>query len=84
MFRIDNVVWRDGGLAFNSSVILPQSAPSPAQNLLLNGSFESGGSGMPRRGRQGGTVPQDAGFVWPESSAVDGASSVSLESRARQ
>ena len=26
VFRIDNVVWRDGGLAFDV-VILPQSAP---------------------------------------------------------
>jgi len=79
VFRIDNVVWRDGGLAFDV-VILPQSAPSPAQNLLLNGSFESGGSGMPQAWSPGWYVPQDAGFVWPESSAVDGASSVSLES----
>jgi hypothetical protein len=79
VFRIDNVVWRDGGLAFDV-VILPQSAPSPAQNLLLNGSFELGGSGVPQAWTPGWYVPEDASFVWPESSAADGSSSVSLQS----
>ena len=79
VFRIDHIVWRDGGVAFDV-VILPQSAPSPASNLLQNGSFESGASGMPAAWTAGWFVPQDAGFVWPESSAVDGSSSASLES----
>jgi len=79
VFRIDNVVWRDGGLAFDV-VILPQSAPSPAVNLLRNGSFELGDSGMPQAWTPGWYVPQDASFVWPESSAVDGSSSASLQS----
>jgi hypothetical protein len=79
VFQIDDLVWREGGLAFDV-VILPQSAPSPAPNLLHNSSFESGASGLPEGWTPGWFVPQDASFVWPESSAVDGSSSASLES----
>jgi M6 family metalloprotease-like protein len=76
VFQIENVVWRDGGLAFDV-LILPQHAPA---NLLLNGSFESGQSGMPEVWTPGWFVPQDALFAWPESSASNGTGSASLQS----
>jgi hypothetical protein len=79
IFRIDNVEWRDGGVAFDI-VILPQTPPSPASNLLLNASFETGQFGTPEAWSPGWWVPQNARFVWPESSAVSGSSSASLES----
>jgi hypothetical protein len=79
IFRIDNVVWRDDGLAFDI-VIVPQSAPNPGVNLLLNGSFETGQSGTPEAWTPGWYVPQDASFAWPEPNALTGVSSASLQS----
>ena len=79
IFRIDNVAWRDDGLAFDI-VIMPQSNPTPASNLLLNGSFETGQSGTPQAWIPGWWVPQDASFEWPEPIASEGVSSASLQS----
>jgi hypothetical protein len=79
IFRIDNVVWRDDGLTFDI-VILPQSAPVPDTNLLLNGSFETGLSGTPDGWTRGWYSTQDATFVWPEPEALEGVSSASLQS----
>jgi hypothetical protein len=79
VFRIENLAWRDGGLAFDV-VILGQPPPSPAANLLVNGSFEAGQAGTPEGWLPGWFVPQDAQFVWPESIASDGTSSASLHS----
>ena len=79
IFRIDNVAWRDGGLAFDI-VIVPQPAPTTNSNLLLNGSFEAGQSGTPEAWTPGGYLAQDAAFVWPEPEAFEGVNSASLQS----
>ena len=76
LFRIDNVLSRDGGLAFD---IIVASAPPAPPNLLSNGSFESGNSitGNP----DGWTrSPSPGTFTWPSPIAYDGARSVMLES----
>ena len=79
IFRIDNVVWRDDGLAFDV-VIVPQPAPTPGANLLLNGSFETGHSGTPDAWAPGWYMPQDASFGWPQPNSSEGVSSASLQS----
>ena len=78
IFRIGNLRWRDGGLAFDVTIV-PQPPPTAGSNLLLNESFETGQAGLPDAWSPGWYVPQDASFVWPEPTAMDGASSASLQ-----
>jgi M6 family metalloprotease-like protein len=77
VFRIENVVWRDGGLAFD----LVMAAPLPRTNLLTNASFETGWP----PDRPDGWSPESFGttgvtFVWPSPLAAHGESSALLAS----
>ncbi len=74
VFRIDNVVWRDGGLAFDITI----AGPPPASNLLANGSFEVGQAGLPDRWIPDAYVAMPDAFDWPNSVALTGATSAHL------
>jgi hypothetical protein len=76
VFRIENLVWRDGGLAFD--VVMEGPAPG-AGNLLVNPSFETGAAGAPDGWRTGSYVAAGAAFVWPSPVAAAGERSGHLE-----
>jgi hypothetical protein len=78
VFRIDNVVSRDGGLAFDIEVAAQPQIPAPV-NLLVNPSFESGEPDRPAAWRADSWVPQGTTFGWPALTAVDGQYSAYLE-----
>ena len=75
VFRIDNVAWRDGGLAFD---IIISDASAPAENLLSNPSFETGQAGRPDAWGTGAWASTGT-FVWPGGAAVHGDRSARLE-----
>ena len=74
IFRIENVAWRDGGIAFD--VVVAPAAPAPP-NLLANASFETGdeGTGVPDGWRKSAS----SGVAWPSPIAKAGARSAMLE-----
>jgi hypothetical protein len=74
VFRVDNVSWRDDGLAFDVTF----SGPQPSSNLLANGSFETGRNGLPDGWTTGAWVAMPDAFVWPSPEALTGASSAHL------
>jgi len=74
VFRLDNVAWRDGGLAFDIIVSGQQSS----SNLLVNGSFETGQAGRPDWWVPDSYVAMPAAFGWPNPIALSGASSAAL------
>ncbi len=73
--RLDNVVWRNGGIAFDLTI----AAAPPTSNLLLqNPSFESGQANRPDAWTPGGYVPGAAAFPWPSPVASSGERSAQL------
>ncbi len=74
VFRLDNVAWRDGGLAFDIFVSGPQST----SNLLANGSFETGQAGLPDQWQSDAYVPAAGAFGWPSPVALTGGASAHL------
>jgi hypothetical protein len=76
VFRIDNVVWVDGGMSFDVIVAPPQ----PTTNLLTNPSFENGQGGVPFGWATRTYIGASSGFVWPSQVAVDGKNSAQIES----
>lgn len=78
VFRIDNVIWHDGGLAFDIVIAAPSSIP-PSTNLLANPSFEEGEAGQPDAWKTGSWVSQGATFTWPSPSAFAGQYGARLE-----
>jgi hypothetical protein len=79
VFRIENVAWRDGGLAFDVIVASPPAYATP-QNLLSNPSFETGGPNGPDGWEHGSYANADALFGWSGADANHGTTSVVLES----
>jgi M6 family metalloprotease-like protein len=74
VFRLDNLAWRDGGLAFDI-IVSPQQ---PSSNLLANGSFETGAVGLPDRWLADAYSPAPGAFGWPNPVALTGAASAHL------
>jgi hypothetical protein len=76
VFRLENVFWRDDGIAFD--IVIAEREPAPV-NLLVNPSFETGQDGSPDGWSTGSYVTAGAAFVWPSAVAIDGERSAQLE-----
>jgi hypothetical protein len=76
VFRIQNVVRRDGGIAFDLEIAPP---PSEAPvNLLSNPSFEAGDL-LPAGWFPNAYLQMPDAFVWPSAEAVSGSRSAHLD-----